>query len=43
MQQLFSAVQPEEQPIRDALGAADMAKFLSLLDRAIAALDDEDA
>ena len=42
MHRLFAAVGPEEQPIRDALGAADMAKLLSLLDRAISALDDEE-
>ena len=41
MNQLFAAVGPEEQPIRDALGAPDMAKLLALLDRAIAALDGE--
>jgi len=43
MHKLFAAVGPEEQPIRDALGAADMARLLTLLDRAIAALDSEDA
>ena len=42
MNQLFAAVGPEEQPIRDALGAPDMAKLLALLDRAIAALDGEE-
>jgi DNA-binding MarR family transcriptional regulator len=43
MHKLFAAVGPEEQPIRDALGAADMARLLTLLDRAIDALDGEDA
>lgn len=39
MHKLFAVVGPEEQPIRDALGFSDMARFLGLLDRAIAALD----
>ncbi len=40
MQALFVAVAAEESVIRDALGAADLAVLLGLLDRAIAALDD---
>jgi DNA-binding MarR family transcriptional regulator len=39
MQTLFAAVNHEEQPIREALGGADMATLLALLDRAIGALD----
>ena len=39
MQTLFAAVSREEQPIRDALGGADMATLLALLDRAIGALE----
>jgi len=39
MQTLFAAVTAEEAAIRDALGEADMAVLLNLLDRAIAALD----
>jgi DNA-binding MarR family transcriptional regulator len=39
MDKLFAAVDPEERPIRDAMGAADMARLLTLLDHAIAALD----
>jgi DNA-binding MarR family transcriptional regulator len=35
---LFAEVSREEAPIRDALGARDMATLLALLDRAIAAL-----
>lgn len=42
MHQLFAAVAPEERPIRDALGAADMARLLALLDRAIEALDGDE-
>jgi DNA-binding MarR family transcriptional regulator len=38
MQALFVAVAAEESVIRDALGAADLAVLLGLLDRAIAAL-----
>ena len=34
-----AAVTAEEAAIRDALGEADMAVLLNLLDRAIAALD----
>lgn len=41
MQRLFAAVIPQEQPIRDALGTADLALLLGLLDRAISALDGE--
>lgn len=39
METLFSVVTQEEAPIRDALGARDMASLLALLDRVIAALD----
>lgn len=39
MAALFAAVDKEEKPIRDALGAADMDVLLALLDRAIGALD----
>jgi DNA-binding MarR family transcriptional regulator len=39
---LFSLVSPAERPIRDALGERDMATLLSLLDRAIAALENAD-
>lgn len=39
IQTLFAAVSAEEAPIREALGAADMAVLLSLLDRAIGALE----
>ncbi len=39
MQALFAAVTGEEEPIRDALGSADLAVLLALLDRAIAALE----
>ena len=35
MQELFAVVDAEEQPIREALGARDMATLLKLLDRAI--------
>jgi DNA-binding MarR family transcriptional regulator len=38
METLFAAVTVIEQPVRDALGAADMAQLISLLDRALAAL-----
>jgi len=40
MQVLFAAVTREEEPIRDALGMADLDRLLTLLDRAIAALDE---
>lgn len=40
MQALFAAVTGEEGRIRDALGAADLAVLLGLLDRAIAALEE---
>jgi DNA-binding MarR family transcriptional regulator len=39
MQALFTAVDSEEKPVRDALGAADMDVLLALLDRAIGALE----
>ncbi|HEY6813928.1 MAG TPA: MarR family transcriptional regulator [Croceibacterium sp.] len=39
MRALFAAVSPEEGPIREALGAADLALLLELLDRAIAAVE----
>lgn len=39
---LFSLVDPAEKPIRDALGERDMATLLSLLDRAIAALEENE-
>lgn len=38
METLFAAVTVIEKPVREALGAADMAKLISLLDRALAAL-----
>lgn len=38
METLFAAVTQEEAPVRDALGARDMASLLALLDRAIRAL-----
>src|SRR6187431_3429450 len=41
MQALFVAVTGAEGPIRDALGSADFEVLLALLDRAIAALDDQ--
>jgi DNA-binding MarR family transcriptional regulator len=40
MQALFVAVAAEESVIRDALGGADLAVLLGLLDRAIAALEE---
>lgn len=40
MQTLFAAVTAEEAPVREALGAADMALLLALLDKAIGALDE---
>ena len=40
MQALFVAVTTEEGPVRDALGLADLEVLLTLLDRAIAALED---
>ena len=40
MQALFLAVPAEEGAVRDALGAADLAVLLGLLDRAIAALEE---
>ena len=40
MQALFLAVAAEEGAVRDALGAADLAVLLGLLDRAIAALEE---
>lgn len=39
MQALFAAVDKEEEPVRDALGAAEMEVLLALLDRAIGALE----
>ena len=39
MQALFALVDREEEPVREALGEADMVQLLALLDRAIAALD----
>ena len=39
MQALFAVVNREEGPIRDALGKRDTSALLTLLDRAIAALD----
>ena len=39
MQALFAAVDREERPLRDALGKRDMAQLLTLLDRAIGALE----
>ena len=38
MEKLFAAVTVIEQPVRDALGPADMAHLISLLDRALAAV-----
>ena len=40
MQRLFAAVTGEEGAIRETLGAADLKVLLTLLDRAIAALED---
>ncbi len=40
MQVLFAAVTVEEGAIRDALGSADLEVLLSLLDRAITALEE---
>ena len=40
MQALFAAVAAEERAISNALGGADLAVLLTLLDRAIAALDE---
>jgi len=40
MQALFIAVAAEESVVRDALGAADLAVLLGLLDRAIVALEE---
>jgi DNA-binding MarR family transcriptional regulator len=40
MHALFAAVTREEGPVRDALGSADLAALLALLDRAIAALEE---
>lgn len=39
MNTLFALVSPGEAPIRDALGERDLAQLLTLLDRAISALD----
>jgi DNA-binding MarR family transcriptional regulator len=39
MQALFAAVDKEEEPVRDALGAAEMEVLLALLDQAIGALE----
>ena len=39
MEALFAVVTRQEEPLRMALGARDMAQLLALLDRAIAALD----
>ena len=39
METLFAAVTPNEGPIREALGARDLAALLALLDRVIAALE----
>lgn len=39
MRRLFAAVDSEEGPIREALGAAEMATLLALLDKAIGALE----
>lgn len=39
MQALFAAVTREEEPIRAALGTADLTRLLALLDKAIEALD----
>ena len=41
MKALFVAVAAQESVVRDALGGADLAVLLRLLDQAIAALDDE--
>lgn len=38
MDTLFAAVTAIEQPVREALGAADMARLIALLDMALAAL-----
>lgn len=43
IQSLFSLVTPGEKPIRDELGERDMATFLRLFDRAIAALERDEA
>ena len=40
METLFSVVTQEEGPIRDALGARDLATLLALLDRVILALEE---
>jgi DNA-binding MarR family transcriptional regulator len=40
MQALFVAVSAEESVVRDALGTADLAVLLGLLDRAVAALEE---
>ena len=40
MHALFAAVSREEQPIHEALGAADTATLLALLDRAIVAIEE---
>ena len=40
MQALFVAVAAEEGAVRDALGSADLAVLLGLIDRAIAALEE---
>ena len=40
METLFSAVTKEEGPIREALGARDLATLLALLDRVIVALEE---
>ena len=41
METLFSVVTKEEGPIRDALGARDLATLLALLDRVIVALEED--
>ena len=40
MQALFATVPREEAPVREALGSADLETLLTLLDRAIAALEE---
>lgn len=42
MHLLFGVVDPEEAPVREALGPRDFATLLSLLDRALAALPARD-
>jgi len=43
MHALFGLVTQQEAPVRDALGPEDMALLISLVDRAIAALEEDEA